>query len=65
MQSPRGSGASAVGARRVSQFCEQIEGLARDNGILPSEAVLAGLEAELAAATRELNELARAEQGVL
>jgi len=59
------SGASAVGARRVSQFCEEIEGLARDSGTLPSEAVLVALEAELAAAIRELNELARAEQGAL
>src|SRR5215472_5990088 len=54
------SGASAVGARRVSRFCEQIEGPARDSGILPSEAILAALEAELAAAICELNELARA-----
>jgi len=46
----------------VSQCCEEIEALARDNGILPSEALLAALEAELAAATDELKALAGAEQ---
>jgi HPt (histidine-containing phosphotransfer) domain-containing protein len=59
------SSASAIGARRVSQYCEEIEGLARDNGILPSEAFLAALEAEVAAATRELRDLAGAGQKVV
>jgi HPt (histidine-containing phosphotransfer) domain-containing protein len=58
------SSASALGARRVSQYCEEIEGLARDNGILPSEALLATLEAELTAVTHELKELAGADQKV-
>jgi len=59
------SSASALGARRVSQYCEEIEGLARDNGILPSEMLLAMLEAELMAVTDELKELAGAEQKVI
>jgi hypothetical protein len=46
----------------VSQCCEEIEALARDNGILPSAALLAALEAELTAATDELKALAGAEQ---
>jgi HPt (histidine-containing phosphotransfer) domain-containing protein len=59
------SSAAALGARRVSQCCEEIEALARDNGILPSEALLAALEAELTAATDELKALAGAEQRVV
>src|SRR5213078_4601355 len=51
------SSASAIGACRVSQCCEEIEALAKDDGILPAEALLAELEAEVAAATNELNEL--------
>jgi two-component system, sensor histidine kinase and response regulator len=58
------SSAAALGARRVSQCCEEIEALARDNGILPSAALLAALEAELTAATDELKALAGAEQSV-
>jgi two-component system, sensor histidine kinase and response regulator len=59
------SSAAALGARRVSQCCEEIEALARDNGILPSEALLAALEAELRAATDALKALAGAEQSVV
>jgi HPt (histidine-containing phosphotransfer) domain-containing protein len=55
------SSAGAVGAYRVARCCAEIEALARDNGILPAEAVLAALESELAAATRDLNELTEAE----
>jgi two-component system sensor histidine kinase/response regulator len=57
------SSASAIGACRVSQYCEEIEALARGNGILPAEALLAELESEVAAATVELSALVRAEQG--
>jgi signal transduction histidine kinase/CheY-like chemotaxis protein/HPt (histidine-containing phosphotransfer) domain-containing protein len=57
------SSASAIGARRVSQYCEEIEMSARDNGILPAEALLAELESEVAAATVDLSALVRAEQG--
>jgi CheY-like chemotaxis protein len=57
------SSASAIGARRVSQYCEEIEALARDNGILPAEALLAELESEVAAATVDLRALVKAEQG--
>ena len=59
------SSAAALGARHVSQCCEEIEALARDNGILPSEAILAALETELTAATDELKALAGAEQRVV
>lgn len=59
------SSASAIGARRVSQYCEEIEALARGNGILPSEALLAALESEVTAATRELKELAGPAQQVV
>ncbi len=55
------SSAGAVGAYRVAQCCAEIEALARDNGILPAEAVLAALESELTTATRDLNELTEAE----
>ncbi|MBV9016817.1 MAG: response regulator, partial [Alphaproteobacteria bacterium] len=57
------SSASAIGAARVSRSCQEIEALARDNGILPGEAVIAALEAEVAAAATELNELAAAVHG--
>jgi HPt (histidine-containing phosphotransfer) domain-containing protein len=57
------SSASAIGACRVSQYCEEIEALARDNGILPAEALLAELESEVAAATGDLSALVKAEQG--
>src|SRR5437763_1500715 len=59
------SSAAALGARHVSQCCEELEALARDNGILPSEAILAALETELTAATDELKALAGAEQRVV
>jgi CheY-like chemotaxis protein/HPt (histidine-containing phosphotransfer) domain-containing protein len=59
------SSASAIGACRVSQCCEEIEALARDNGILPAEALLTALETELAAATGALNELLMADQGTV
>ncbi|MFI4947452.1 MAG: response regulator [Alphaproteobacteria bacterium] len=51
------SSAAAVGACRVSQRCAEIEAMARDHQILPSEAVLTGLDADLAAATRDLRAL--------
>jgi signal transduction histidine kinase/CheY-like chemotaxis protein/HPt (histidine-containing phosphotransfer) domain-containing protein len=57
------SSASAIGARRVSQYCEEIEVSARDNGMLPAEALLAELESEVAAAIVDLSALVRAEQG--
>ena len=57
------SSASAIGARRVSQYCEEIEMSARDNGILPAEALLAELESEVAAATVDLSALVRADEG--
>ena len=56
------SSASAIGACRVSQYCEEIEALAKDNGILPAETLLAELEAEVAAAAGELNGLLKAEE---
>ena len=59
------SSASAIGACRVSQYCEEIEARAKDNGILPAEALLAELETEVAAATRELKALLQAEQGAV
>ncbi|HEX2647489.1 MAG TPA: Hpt domain-containing protein, partial [Candidatus Dormibacteraeota bacterium] len=51
------SSASAIGASAVAQRCVEIEVQARDHGILPSGVVLAALNAELAAASRELREL--------
>jgi len=57
------SSASAIGACRVSQQCEEIEALARDNGILPTADLIAALEGEVAAAIGELNRLVSAEQG--
>jgi HPt (histidine-containing phosphotransfer) domain-containing protein len=56
------SSAAAIGARRISQYCEEIEALAKDNGILPTDALLAELEDEVAAATNELNALLQTEQ---
>jgi two-component system, sensor histidine kinase and response regulator len=58
------SSSASIGAYRVSQSCAQIEALARENGILPAETVLAALDSELKAATEKLNELAGAEQAV-
>jgi two-component system sensor histidine kinase/response regulator len=55
------SSAGAIGAYRVAQHCGEIEALARDNGILPTEAAFAALDSELAAATRDLKELTEAE----
>jgi CheY-like chemotaxis protein/HPt (histidine-containing phosphotransfer) domain-containing protein len=57
------SSASAIGACRVSQHCEEIEASARDNGILPTAEIIAALEGEVAAAIGELNRLVSAEQG--
>jgi CheY-like chemotaxis protein/HPt (histidine-containing phosphotransfer) domain-containing protein len=59
------SSASAIGACRVSQYCEEIEARAKDNGILPAEALLAELETEVAAAISELKALLHAEQGAV
>jgi len=58
------SSAGAVGAYRVAQHCAEIEALARDNGILPTEAAFTALDSELAAAIRELNELTEAAAAV-
>ncbi len=58
------SSSASIGAYRVSQSCAQIEALARENGILPAETVLAALDSELKAVTEKLNELAGAEQAV-
>ena len=55
------SSAAAIGAYRVAQACADIETSARETGHLPTEAMLAALEAELAAAVRDLNELVQAE----
>jgi HPt (histidine-containing phosphotransfer) domain-containing protein len=59
------SSAGAVGAYRVSQACAEIEALARDSEILPTETALAALESELAAANRDLKKLVEAEEGAL
>jgi signal transduction histidine kinase/DNA-binding response OmpR family regulator/HPt (histidine-containing phosphotransfer) domain-containing protein len=59
------SSAASIGACRVAQSCAEIEALARENGILPTEAVLAALESELSAAMRELSQLAEAEPDML
>ena len=59
------SSASAIGACRVSQYCEEIEARAKDNGILPAEALPAELETEVAAAISELKALLHAEQGAV
>jgi HPt (histidine-containing phosphotransfer) domain-containing protein len=59
------SSAAAVGAYRVSQACAEIEALARNNDILPTETALAALEDELAAANRDLNKLVEAEEGAV
>jgi len=56
------SSAAAIGAGRVSRYCEEIEALARDNGILPTGAVIAALEGEVIAAISELTRLVSAEQ---
>ncbi len=58
------SSAAAVGACRVSQRCAEIEAMARDHQILPSEAVLTGLDADLAAATRDLRALSEIDSRV-
>ena len=56
------SSASAIGACQVSRHCEEIEALARENGILPTADLIAALESEVAAAIGELNRLVSAEQ---
>jgi signal transduction histidine kinase/DNA-binding response OmpR family regulator/HPt (histidine-containing phosphotransfer) domain-containing protein len=55
------SSATSIGACRVAQSCAEIEAVARENGILPTEAALAALETELETAARELELLAGAE----
>jgi two-component system sensor histidine kinase/response regulator len=55
------SSAAAIGAVRVAQACADIETSARETGGMPTEAALAALAAELAAAVRDLNGLVRAE----
>jgi HPt (histidine-containing phosphotransfer) domain-containing protein len=55
------SSATSIGACRVAQSCAEIEAVARENGILPTEAALAALENELETAARELELLAGAE----
>jgi HPt (histidine-containing phosphotransfer) domain-containing protein len=51
------SSAAAIGAQRVSRRCAEIEATARDAKTLPSDAVLAALDNELAAAIHDLREL--------
>jgi HPt (histidine-containing phosphotransfer) domain-containing protein len=58
------SSAAAIGAYRVAQACSDIETSARENASLPTEALLAALEAEVAWAMRDLNELVQVESGV-
>jgi two-component system, sensor histidine kinase and response regulator len=57
------SSAAAIGAYRVALACSGIETSARENASLPTEAMLAALEAELAWAVRDLNELVQVESG--
>jgi signal transduction histidine kinase/DNA-binding response OmpR family regulator len=52
------SSSAAIGACVVSRRCAEIEAMICDKNILPSESVLAALDSELAAATRDLRELA-------
>jgi HPt (histidine-containing phosphotransfer) domain-containing protein len=59
------SSAAVVGACRVSQRCAEIESMARDEKILPSEAVLAALDCELATATLELRALTEIDNRVV
>ncbi len=58
------SSAAAIGACRVSQSCAKMEGLARNSGILPAEAVLAALERELGEANLSLSALVEADPQV-
>jgi len=51
------SSAAAIGAATVAWRCGEIEAAARVNDVLPSEAILAALDAELAAADQALHEL--------
>jgi two-component system sensor histidine kinase/response regulator len=51
------SSSATIGASRVAQCCAEVEALARDKGVLPTEAALAALERELHRATTSLSEL--------
>jgi HPt (histidine-containing phosphotransfer) domain-containing protein len=51
------SSAAAIGAHQVSRRCAEIEALASEAKTLPSDAVLAALDSELAAAIHDLREL--------
>jgi len=57
------SSAAAIGAYRVAQSCADIESRAREHETLPTGAVFAALEAELAAAVLDLNGLLHVESG--
>jgi CheY-like chemotaxis protein len=58
------SSAAAIGACRVSRRCAEIEAMATENKILPSDAVLDALDSELAAAIHDLRELTEVESRV-
>ena len=58
------SSAAAIGAHRVSRCCAQIEAMASDSKMLPSEAMLAALDGALAAAIHDLRELTEADSRV-
>ena len=58
------SSAAAVGASVVAARCAQIETAAREDRILPTDAMLAGLDDELAAATRDLRALVDSDANV-
>ena len=51
------SSAAAIGARQLSRSCATIESIARETGVEPVRELLDTLDAELAAATRSLQEL--------
>ncbi len=55
------SSAAALGARRVSERCAQIESLAREAGIIPVRGLIDALDADLVAAQSGLRELLGAE----
>ena len=51
------SSAAAIGAHQLSRRCAEIERAARDKGVLSVRGLLDPLDADLAAATRSLQEL--------
>ena len=58
------SSAAAIGAHRVSRCCAEIEAMASDAKILPSDAIIAALDSELTAAIRDLRELTEVDMRV-